>query len=292
MASRRTSTWRAATVLVAISVIAVLLPTSMTSRLSDIIQVFIPFQDAVTRTTASRDSRRRDGAAENDRLRSIVETLLAENENLRQDNEMLTRVRNRGLGHRGRLIPARVVAGDTSIWRQSKLILGGTRRGISNGLGVLSNEFSIDTGDSEGAANGMAILASESLVGVIESTGTHSSRVRLLSDPNTRMPVGIARIEDDSTIRPLDAVFWMIGKGHGRIEVRDVHHRYIDAGDIRVGDIVLTPSDGVDLPPSVSIGDITDMHVDPDNGLLYTLTVSPRVRPGAIRRVYVADLNP
>ncbi len=285
----RTGTWRIAAVLLLGSGIAVLLPTGITRRVSDALQVLVPFQDGVNRVAElaappPTDTRQIDG------LRFMADSFAAQNRKLRDDVEQLTRVRGRGLGRRGRLIPARVVADDAASWRRSKLILGGTRSGVTRQSGVLTSTFSVDLGSEGGVPTGSAVLAAEVLIGVVEHAGTYTSRVRLLSDPQTRMPVAIGRVQDGAFSGP-DAAFWLMGTGRGGIEIRDVHHRYVTEGSIRVGDTVLTRTDEVTLPPSITIGVIGEILTDPGNGLLFVLEVTSPVDVEDVRNVYVADLT-
>ena len=59
---------------------------------------------------------------------------------------------------------------------------------------------------------------------------------------------------------------------------------------IRPGDRVVTLADDPQLPVSVTIGTVTEVNANPDNPLLYTLTVESAV-PERIGQVYVLDLS-
>lgn len=292
-AERKPTTWRLLMVLVAGSLLAIALPSSFTQRMANLVQVLVPFQDAVNgavdagaRALASDSGETTEETSRRlSALRSAVVLLSAQNRDLRIENELLTGVRDRGLGPRGRLIPARVVANDSVAGRHSKLIL---LRGASRNDAVISQHFSIDLGADGGNNSGMGVLATEVLVGVIEQVGTFTSRVRLLSDPDTHMSVAIGRVEG-TEFTAVDGSFWLVGSGRGRIEIRDVHHQYVNDGSVRLGDVVLTRRDDPRLPPSVTIGTIVEMESDPDNGLLYILHVDPGVELESIRRVYVVD---
>lgn len=288
--------WKPLLVLLVLSAGALLLPISVTGRANSLVQVLAPFQGAVDWAVDGVGSI--FGAAAADRpsdlrvqaLRSVMATLAAQNRALRGENEVLTRVRGRGLGTQGRLIPARMVADDSIHWRESKMLLAGLRRGVAAGDGVVTDHFSVEVSEADGAATGMAVLSAETLVGTISQVGRYTSRVQLLSDPETRMPVTIGRV-DGTVFTGVGAAFWLVGKGHGGIEIRDVHHRYIADRAIRVGDMVVTQADDAVLPPSVTIGTITGLGPDPHNSLLYTLQVDPGVDVGELRRVFVVDTS-
>ncbi len=288
----RPNVWRLALVLLGLSLVGIVLPPALTGGRINLVQILVPFQDGASRlldvgsSADDADDARDDREIE--RLRSMIETLSAQNRFLSQENESLAGVRLRGLGQRGRLMPSHVVADDAAGWRESKLILGGTRRGIKGPMGVLSRHFAIDLTSDDGARDGMGVLAAEVLIGVVEQAGTHASRVRLLSDPETRLPVSIGRVEGDR-FESVEADFLLAGSGRGRIEIREVHHKYVDERLIRVGDVVLTRDDESVLPPSVRIGTVAAMETVPDNALLYTLHIDPGVDMNDVRRVWVVD---
>ncbi len=277
------------------ALVAIMLPRSITRRAGGMVQVFAPFQDAASRVVGDVACWLRGGGDDGDSvdgvevasLRRAVESLTAQNAHLRGEVQMLTRVRGRGLGASGVLIPTRAIADDAGIWRRSKLILGGTRRGFANRDAVVSR-MEINLSAREGARNGLAVLSGESLVGMIDHAGTFTSRVRLLNDPATKIPITVGRVQDDAFVGS-DAVFWFLGRGDTGIDIRDVHHRYVDDGDIRVGDVVLTLPDDPNLPPSLSIGNVSRIYPDPDNALLYILEVETGIDLAAVRRLYVVD---
>jgi cell shape-determining protein MreC len=286
--------------LLAGSCLALLLPRSFTGKLLHVVQLGTPL--------AARTSQAIDATGElltgqdapvpaseyqslTMRLAALEHQLAAQSARVQQleaENRVLTGIRERGLGQRGRLIPARAVATDPLDWRESRWITQGTRRGVRDGLAVTSAKFSTALGTEEGARDGLAVLASEHLIGVVHQAGAYASKVRLLSDPATQMRVVIGRPGEDG-FALLPASFWLVGAGRGRIEVRDVDRRYIDDGQVRVGDVVLSPPDEPGLPAALMIGAITQIQPDRDNGLLRVLEVTPPIDLSAIRQVYIVD---
>jgi len=294
--SRTPQSKKPALLLLLIAAVLFALPPSITGHAAGLLQVLAPLQNAVggatdvaeslVRGESPSDDARRDHAG----LQSLIATLATQNEALRQENERLTRVRERGLGVRGRLIPAHVIAEDSLPWRVSKTLLAGTQRGVRRGDAVISEYFSIDLAVPDAVDAGMAVLSAETLVGVVEQVSPFASRVRLLGDPATRMPVSIGRVAE-GRVAVMEESFWLVGRGRGRIEIRDVHHQYVRDGEIQIGDVVLTQPDDPRLPPSINIGTVTTMTPDPDNGLLYILTVDPGLDAGDLNRVYVVDVQ-
>ena len=230
-------------------------------------------------------------AAEAEALRNTVASLSVRMADLEQTNSQLTRIRQRGLGDRGVLIPARVVADDLLAWRDSALINRGALSGVQPGAAVASSVV-VDAGTEDGLRDGLAALAGEVLIGHIEHAGTHTARIKLLSDPASRRPVVIWRLEDGvaSTLEG-DPRFWLVGQGAGKIAVVEVDHRYIEENAIRPGDLVITPPTDPTLPVPLTIGTITKIAADPENNLLYNLTVETSDH-GRLRRVHVVSLAP
>lgn len=270
-----------------------------------LVQILVPFQDAATATVDAavgivssapssvpgdvHEKTVRDKAA----LEHRVAALTMRVTELEQENAILTGIRladfdGRPIGITGRLIPARVITRDILPWRSSGLIDTGSLRGVRRGATVTSRLFAIDRGAEEGVGDGMAILLSEVFVGVVDSTGTHTARVKMLSDVSTRIRVRIGRfVEDRFVLAGPD--FWLAGRGGGRMEIRDVDRRHVKSEIVRVGDVVLAdPSEGL-TPSALTIGKITAIDPDRKNPLLSNLTVTSPMDLDSLRRVYVYD---
>ncbi|MCP4247115.1 MAG: rod shape-determining protein MreC [bacterium] len=304
---RRSTVRRLLAAFLIVAVVGLLLPTSITGRLMNLVQVLVPVQDGMTRAANRADDALAGDAADvpaadhqqlarqAEALRHRVASMSARIAELEQSNRDLTAIRRRGLGSRGTLIPARVVADDLLGWRESGLIDAGTLRGVRRGAAVASGWFSIDAGAADGLDNGLAVLSAEVLVGWIEHAGTHTARVKRLSDPESAMAVTIGRFDEQgfSAVGGAAPVeFWLRGTGGGRLEVIEVDHRYVEGDEPAVmpGDWVVTVPGDPRLPAALTIGSIDEIRRDPDNGLLYDLSVNSAA-PARLRRVYVLDAS-
>ena len=287
---------------IAVSLLAVILPRELTGRFINLVQVFGFLQDWTTRagdTVADLadvsgdrpvsyeryDAVQRENEVLAHQLASATARLTA----LRQDYEDATGIRQRGLAD-GRLIPARIVAGDALAWRESRLINAGALSGVKHSALVSSHYFTLGLEGESTARTGLAVLAGEALVGFVEQVGTHTARVRLLTDRQTRMPVLIARLRDGAFL-PLEAEFWLEGTGGPKLQVRDVDHRYVESEAIAEGDYILSVARDPRLPAAMTVGIISGVHADQDNSLLYWLEVAPAIAPDEIRRVFVVDVG-
>lgn len=291
-------------ILLGISLIGLTLPRRWTGGLISLVQVFVPFQDAVEVTADSAaaaladrgepptseilETIRRDKAA----LEHHVASLTIRVAELEEEVSILTATRLWGddyrIGARGRLIPAKVVTADLLPWRTSRLINAGSLQGVRPGAAVLSRFFSVDRGQEDGIRNGMAVLLAEALVGDVDQVGTHTARVKLLSDVSVERKVRIAR-RTDSGFEPVDGFFWLTGRGQGIMEIREVDRRDVDSGVIQTGDLVLSDHTNQMLPASLVIGEIQAIKPDRHNPLLSILTIVSATDEAKLRRVYVFD---
>jgi len=292
-------------VLLAVSVLGLFLPGRWTGGLISLVQVLIPFQDA-TRVAVDKaaDSLQPAGAPvpaeafetlqrEKAGLERQLAAMSIRLTDLQEQNSILTAIRShdvndRRIWTRGRLIPARVIAEDVLAWRDSRLINAGTLRSVQRGAPVMSNLLGIDHGSEEGLRPGMAVLLSEALVGFIEHTGTHTARVRLVSDVATKMRVRTGRFTENK-FAPSPHLFYLTGKGRGVMEIRDVSRDDVDSGSVQLGDLVLVDPTAGSAPAAMTIGRISDIRTDRHNPLLRILTVQSPINADSLREVYVYD---
>ncbi|MCH7885856.1 MAG: hypothetical protein IIC01_11485, partial [Planctomycetes bacterium] len=258
-----------------VSVGALLLPADWTGGLISLVQVLVPFQhaaSAVINSGTQVDSR--NGADESNQgstssmdlekaaLAHQVAALTIRVAELEREVGILTATRlwdvdGARLGASGQLIPAGVVTGDLLPWRSSSLINAGTLQGVRRGAAVTSCHFTVDRGTDDGVRSGLAILLGETLIGWVEQAGTHTARVKLLTDPSVEMKVRIGRFEKvtdpavDSqppgglkpaasnrhpAFRLADGYFWLTGRGNGRMQIRGVKRGDVESGVVQTGD--------------------------------------------------------
>ncbi|RME41043.1 MAG: rod shape-determining protein MreC [Planctomycetota bacterium] len=282
-------------VLTAITILALLLPDRWTGPLISAVQVTVPLQDAAgavwRKEPAAAASSGRDRGTE--ALRHQAAALAARVAELEREVEILTATRLRDiggkrLGSRGKLIPARVVAEDLLPWRSSRLLDAGSLQGVRRGAPVASRYFTLDQGSERGVRDGMAVLLGEVLVGWVEQVGTHTARMKLLSDVDVQMKVRLGRFTENG-FALLERGFWLVGRGHGVMQILDAERRDVEAGRIAVGDVVLTDPSGDVLPASMTVGTVAAIETDPKHPLLSILTVRSPVDPNALRRVYIYE---
>jgi len=189
-----------------------------------------------------------------------------------------------------RLIPARLVARDTTWWQETMLMHQGSFRGVRRGQWV-ATRLILDVGTDAGIEKGMAVLARQALIGQIEAVAPYTARVKLLTDPTSRLPVRLARSKD-GTYRPLDLLFLLVGAGPGKMVIDDVPARLVDEKRISVGDVVLAEPAAGAIPVPLVAGYVRQLEKAPAHPLLYRLLVSPAVDLDTIRQAYIIDAQP
>ncbi len=292
-------------VLLVCSLIALLLPRPWSDKLVNIAQILTPFRDgaslaarsvseglsadAATVPRAEYDAiARRNEAAEH-----RTAALALRVEDLEREVAILsaTRLWEAGggrIGAKGRLIPARVITDDLVSWRSSRLVSAGSVHGASRGDAVMSCLFTVDKEEQAGLQNGLAILLGEVFVGFVERTATHESYVKLLSDVTVEHKVRIGRFTGDGFVA-VDRYFWLVGRGRGRMEIRDVEASDVEEGAVQVGDVVLSDPLSEVLPAAMTIGRVLSIAPDRDNPLLAILSVEGAISEESLRRVYIYD---
>lgn len=288
-----------------LSVAGLLLPGSWTHGLISLVQVAIPFVDGAQSVSESVLGGGRGNASpvppethlalqrEKRALEHQVVALATRVRSLEDEVALLTATRlwdvdNARLGARGRLIPAKVIHLDILFWRDSRLVRAGTLQGVRRGAPVTSAQFTIDRGKEAGLRNGLAIVLGETLIGFVEQAGTHTARVKLLSDVSVQMKVRVGRLMPNGFV-PREGFFWLIGRGHGLMELRDLQRDQVRQGLIAPGDIVLSDPTSSLLPVAMVIGKIVRIDPDRTNPLLSIATVAGESQPVSLQRVYVYD---
>jgi rod shape-determining protein MreC len=116
-----------------------------------------------------------------------------------------------------------------------------TARVIANSGGAFARSLMIDAGSGNGVARGQAAITGEGLVGRVLEVGRQASRILLITDLNSRIPVFVgsgrerAILAGDNSERPL--------------------LRYAEAAAaLKAGERVVTSGEGGVFPPGLPIG--------------------------------------
>ncbi len=106
---------------------------------------------------------------------------------------------------------------------------------------ILNRSLIINIGKKDGVKEGSIVTGSQGVVGRISEVLEESSRVALLTDPNSRIPVITAKARTKGILG---------GNNSQLIEILYLQKNH----NIQVGDLVFTSSDGDIVPPGLFIG--------------------------------------
>ncbi|MCK5444725.1 MAG: rod shape-determining protein MreC [Rhodospirillaceae bacterium] len=232
-------------------------PVMMENVRAQITDVAQPILDTLSRPIASTEklitqfNSLGDIRAANERLRVDNDRLLqwqSAARKLEAENQRLKGLLNFAEGAEPGFITARVIADTGGAFVHSLLASAGLR---------------------DGAAKGQAVVTGQGLVGRVQSVGTRSVRVLLITDLNSRIPVVI----ESTRIRAI-----MAGDNSERPKL--IH--LPPGSTVASGDRVVTSGHGGAFPPGIPVGVVTASN---EAGVL----VQPLVRRERIEFVRIVD---
>lgn len=116
-----------------------------------------------------------------------------------------------------------------------------TARVIANSGGGYVRTVMVNAGSENGVARGQAAIAGEGLIGRLTEVGSRASRVLLVTDLNSRVPVVVQRSRANAVLA-----------GDNSERPRLVYASEPDA--IKLGDRVVTSGEGGVFPPGLAVG--------------------------------------
>ena len=231
-------------------------------------------------------------------LEGQLVSLAEEVRNLRQRNSELAALREGGYLPRrlGQLIQADVISHDSLAWRSVLEINLGGKTGAAKSQWATSALY-LDRGSQDGLKSQRNVFTVECLVGQIVWVGPYTSRVQLLTDPASQVPVRIARLQPNTplgvTYAPGTFVLEGTPTGQGMV-IKQVDYRLKESGQVQVGDlVVLQPN--ANLPEEAAslrrVGRIAEIKCDRSQSVC-TLEVTPLLKLDSLKHVYVFDPTP
>lgn len=121
-----------------------------------------------------------------------------------------------------------------------------------------SNSLIIDKGAVLGIRQGKAVISMKGLIGRVLEVGRHSSRILLITDPNSKVGAVIQRNRQGGIL---------VGRPDGRCKIIYIA---LDS-DVVKGDKVITAGFGGVFPKGILIGDVVDVGKEP--GRLYKYAI-------------------
>ncbi|HAX90818.1 MAG TPA: rod shape-determining protein MreC [Rhodospirillaceae bacterium] len=194
-------------------------------------------------------------------------SLLEENARLRTENAALVRWQNAALALENENKELRALLN----YKPEPSLAFVTARVIADTGGGFLRSLIITAGSVDGVREGMAAMAGEALIGRVVEVGDWTSRVLLITDMSSRLPVVLmgtgehAILSGDNTARP--KLLYLPQES-----------------DVRIGTRVMTSGHGGIFPPNVPVGVVT-AH---ENG---AFEVTPMASMGRMNQIRLIDFN-
>jgi rod shape-determining protein MreC len=173
--------------------------------------------------------------------------VISENDRLRQENEELRIWMHQAMALEQRLaeyeelLNPRVIKAERYIPAQV----------IAENEGPFSRALILSAGREDGIRRGSAVVDGAGLIGHVVTTGNRASRVLLLTDPNSHIPVYIEAVDTEGL---------MSGTAERRAEIKQFSGR--PKGALEIGMRVVTSGTGGTLPRGLPVGEVVRLTED------------------------------
>lgn len=184
-----------------------------------------------------------------DRIADIGDhfAVVAENERLREENEQLRIWMHQAMALEQRLEELEKLI-DPKVVEPSRYI---PAQVIAENNGPFSRALILSAGRRDGIRKGSAVVDGSGLIGHVVTTGEQASRVLLLTDANSHVPVYIEAVDTEGLLS---------GTAERRAEIKQFSGR--PKGPLEVGMRVVTSGTGGSLPRGLPVGEIVRLTED------------------------------
>ncbi len=163
-----------------------------------------------------------------------------------------------------------------TVWKGVDFVLADV---ITASIDRLHGELIINRGRDDGLAEGQFVLANDSIIGTVSTVDTRTARVRLITDPASKIAVKIAELNKDRIMQ---------GSGNNSASVQLVPTKY----KIEVGDVVYAQKKPGFLSTPVIAGTVAHCKSGGENPLLWDITVKPACDIENLTEVTAIVMNP
>lgn len=150
---------------------------------------------------------------------------------------------------------------------------------ITTSIGAEHSKLIINRGENDGLAKDQFVLSDNSIVGTISDVSPRTARVRLFTDPDSKIAVKIGTVKTERLIH---------GNGNDSAKVKLLARKY----KIRAGDKVMVRQKPGFLDAPIIIGVVAKCRTDDVNPSLWDVTVKPVCDIEKLQRVSVIIMNP
>ncbi|MHC4790034.1 MAG: rod shape-determining protein MreC [Planctomycetota bacterium] len=164
---------------------------------------------------------------------------------------------------------------DRPVWKGTNFILAD----IITFSGSSNNNLIINRGENDGLAKGQFVLSDYGIIGTISDVDYRTSQVSLITEPGSRIPVNIAKLETGAIMKGN-------GNNSAKLQWLSIKHK------IKVGDVVYAQKKPGFLDTPIVAGTVAQCKQDTVNPLLWDITVKPACDVKKLNSVTVIVINP
>ena len=165
---------------------------------------------------------------------------------------------------------------DRTVWQGVNFVLADVITATVDGL---HGELIVNRGLEDGLSKGQFVMANDSIVGVVAEVGSRTARIRLVTDPASKIAV---------KMEGLDAERIMQGCGDNFAKVQLVPKKL----QVKTGEVVCAQKKPGYLSIPVIAGTVVRCQSSKDNPLLWDITVEPACKMSELTEVTVIVMNP
>jgi rod shape-determining protein MreC len=150
---------------------------------------------------------------------------------------------------------------------------------ITASIDRLRSELTINRGAEDGLVKGQFILTDNSVIGTISETSSRTARVKLFTDPTSKIAVRIGKLN-------VERVMQGAGNTIAKIQLLQMEHK------VKVGEIIYAGKKPGFLDAPMVIGKVAECKRDDENPSLWDVTVKPACDIQRMTVVTVIIMNP
>ena len=175
-----------------------------------------------------------------------------------------------------------------SVWEGANFVLADV---ITTSIGGSHSRLIINRGKEDGLAEGQFVMGNSSVIGTISDVDSRTAQVRLITDPTSRMAVKVVRSSLSAAGRESelqsDAPIIMQGNGDktAKLGLTPAKHK------IKIGYVVYAQKKPGFLETAMIVGTVAECKRDPENPLLWDITVEPTCEIEKLNEVTVIAMN-
>jgi rod shape-determining protein MreC len=150
---------------------------------------------------------------------------------------------------------------------------------ITDSINGSRDELIINRGEYDGLQKDLFVIGDNSIIGTISELSPRTAKVKLITDPTSKMPVKIAGVDTDRMMQGA-------GGNFAKILMLPIKHK------VKVGDVVSARKRPGFLAAPMIVGAVAQCKKDDENPLLWDIKVTPACDVEKLSDVAVIIMNP